>query len=56
MKIWIEALIFGLIMSLFQILRGKGINEVFFTFVGSFLGAFIYLYIYRDNKNRKKEN
>lgn len=56
MKIGTQSLLFGFIISLFRILQGKSMDEIFLTFVASVLAMFIVLYIYKDGDARNSVN
>lgn len=46
-----QALIFGIVMTLInQFFRGGSLNETFWTFIGSFFGALLSLYILVDKE------
>jgi nucleoside recognition membrane protein YjiH len=56
MKKTIIASFFGLIMSLLPILKGESLSRILITFLATSLTMLFCLYIYGENKNKKRSN
>jgi nucleoside recognition membrane protein YjiH len=54
MKKTIIASFFGLIMSLLPILKGESLSRILITFLATSLTMLFCLYIYGENKNKKR--
>ncbi|SEK49885.1 hypothetical protein SAMN04488700_1643 [Carnobacterium iners] len=55
MKKTTTASFFGLIMSILPILKGESLSRILITFIAASLTMLFCLYIYEDDKSKKKK-